>query len=145
MPVTPPDEMIDVDTNAKIYDIEMSKPVETPQFFIIPRSSRLSTTDAKNTQPRSSIGEKSSYRDSIPSENTEILSNIIDSLNQEERHVRSTRRRRTLQKARERLLYYQRLKSQNSLNVSLSPGEIEMFELLESILSRIRIPNKSRI
>uniref|UniRef100_A0AC34QB14 Uncharacterized protein n=1 Tax=Panagrolaimus sp. JU765 TaxID=591449 RepID=A0AC34QB14_9BILA len=99
----------------KIYDVELSNPVDEPAYFVVPRP---------ESHPDSAEIEKNQ------------LSTLISNLYLEELNSKSAKQRRTLKKARSKLQRFYRTKIGA---VKERKTDEEMFQMLELLLKEMRL------
>lgn len=101
----------------RVFDRELSKPVETPSYFTFPRETpRKNKNDLKQ------------------------LSNLISILHTEELTAKSRKRKYILHKTRSKLQHYRKLRLDGN---QMSDSQEEMYELLEMLLKKLRIRSRN--
>jgi hypothetical protein len=109
----------------RIFDRELSKPIQNPSYYTIPRKTSSSSLSKNNNNNNDELIQ---------------LSNLISTLYQEESKAKSRKRKYILQKTRTKLQHYRKLRRQG---IQESNSQEEMYDLLEMLLKRLRFRSQN--
>uniref|UniRef100_A0A914YH09 Uncharacterized protein n=1 Tax=Panagrolaimus superbus TaxID=310955 RepID=A0A914YH09_9BILA len=107
----------------RVFDRELSKPVQNPSYYTIPRKSNNNYNQNQN------------QKDELIQ-----LSNLISSIKQEEFQAKSRKRKYILQKTRTKLQHYRKLRREG---IQESDSQEEMYDLLEMLLKKLRLRSQN--